>query len=441
MHQHEDDQLVSYEARSGGERVSPKGQALVEARLLEALRLGSSCTTVFLDADYVVLFCSDSMHALLGHQSADLIGADAISMVHPDDLASLAGMMAAEEASPTTFAAAGHGRLALRPIRLRTADGSWRALDVAIGNYQPDSNVNGYILQFVDAEIRTAELNAYRSLVEVSDPVEALNAIAVAISVRLEGASVMIEADGVTNRMSPAQMKEFQLLDLDRADVLTVPVRLEHEVVGRVVAIDGTGRPFTYWSNEVLGTSTQLVTKLVERQRATLALARAANTDALTGLANRHAFEAELRARKLRPARDHVVSAVLYIDLDGFKQVNDRYGHLAGDQVLVVVGERLSEIVRGADVVARIGGDEFCVLATVANPEAARLLGERIEATMLRPITIDGITLSVGATVGIAVSSDELVSGLIRAADDLVVQLKGQPKQHRQGSVALTVVD
>jgi diguanylate cyclase (GGDEF)-like protein len=412
----------------------------VHNRLVAALRQGSSCTTIFLDSSYIIRFCSESVNVLLGHESAELLGVFAPDLVHPDDLPALITLMTAEQESPTTFDAGGNGRLALRTLRLATADGGWRMLDMAAGNYLDDPTINGYIVHFVEAEVRNAELNAYRSLVEVNDPVISLDAIAKAISVRLEGAQVLIEADGVTNRLTPESLTEFQSLDRKREDVLTVPVWFEDNEVGRVTAIDATGRPFTFWSKEVAEASTQLVSNLVARQRAAEALVRAANTDALTGLANRHAFEAELRIRKSRPARAHVVNAVLYIDLDGFKQVNDRYGHLAGDQVLVVVGERLSEIVRGADVVARIGGDEFCVLATVANPEAAQLLGERIEATMLQPITVDGLSISIGATVGIAVSADELVSGLIRAADDLVVQMKGQAKLHRNTAVALTVV-
>ncbi len=406
-------------------------------RLHRALVRGSSCTTVFLSADFVIRFVSASVKVLLGFDPQLLVGRFAPDLVHPDDMGELAEMMLHEELSPTSFEEAGHGRLALRTIRLATANGGWRALDLAAANLLDDEFVNGFVLHFVDAEIRSAELNAYRSLVDLTDPVDSLDAIAHFTSTRLEGALTMIEADGATNRLDGEQVARFRLLGMDRPDVLRVPVNVDGQQVGLLLACDPKGRPFSLWSLTLCEESAELVAKLVLRERSNKVLARAANTDALTGLANRHAFNSAIDKRRSR-SDDRTIVALIYLDLDGFKQINDRLGHVAGDQVLVVVGERLSTIVRGADVVARMGGDEFCVLATVASSTAAQILGERIVHELSQPMLIDGTDIRIGATVGIAVASGSGVDiGLVKAADDLVIHMKGQ----RRGSVALTLLE
>ncbi|MDT5023718.1 MAG: diguanylate cyclase [Micromonosporaceae bacterium] len=126
--------------------------------------------------------------------------------------------------------------------------------------------------------------------------------------------------------------------------------------------------------------------------------------DPLTGLANRTLFS-DLLARAIeRHARDGRQVALLFIDLDDFKLVNDSLGHSAGDRALGLVGRRLASHVRETDVVARLGGDEFAILieGNVEDPEA---VGERILAAMREPLTVDGRLLAVSASVGVA-SSD-----------------------------------
>ncbi len=409
-----------------------------EHRLLQAIGRGSSCSTVFIDNTFTIRFVSASVKVLLGHEPASLLGTSGISLVHPDDMEDLAKLIAIEELNPTSFEAAGPGRLTLRPVRLATSDGGWRSLEIAAANFLADPEIDGYLIYVVDAQIRAAELEAYRSLVESTDPVDSLDAIARSISVQLDGAHVLIEADGATNRTSPDMLAALGAAADERPATIQVPVVLDGQVVGSITALDVTGRPFTYWSSELAEVSARLVAKLVLRERAARLLARAANTDALTGLANRHAFNAAVESRQATAKRGAGFIALLYVDLDGFKQVNDRYGHLAGDQVLVVVGERLSEAVRDADVVARVGGDEFCILAAVADADAATRLGDRISAMLSELITVDGQDVTIGATVGIAVAADNSSTGdLVKAADSLVIRMKTQ----RQDRVSITVVD
>jgi diguanylate cyclase (GGDEF)-like protein len=105
------------------------------------------------------------------------------------------------------------------------------------------------------------------------------------------------------------------------------------------------------------------------------------------------------------------------IDLDGFKKVNDSYGHAAGDALLVAVAQRLRDCVRPGDTVARLGGDEFAVLLADTPPEHARALADRIGLTLAVPVEVEGHLLSVGASIGIATGDRADADRLLRDAD------------------------
>ena len=127
---------------------------------------------------------------------------------------------------------------------------------------------------------------------------------------------------------------------------------------------------------------------------------RQATTDELTELPNRRAFDRRLRIALERAAARNSTLAVMVIDLDHFKDVNDTLGHHAGDLVLEQVGPRLRSALRSEDVLARLGGDEFAVL--IPNAQAAEAAASRIAAALQQSFSIDGIDVHVGASVGIA---------------------------------------
>ncbi|HZB40711.1 MAG TPA: sensor domain-containing diguanylate cyclase, partial [Ilumatobacter sp.] len=155
-------------------------------------------------------------------------------------------------------------------------------------------------------------------------------------------------------------------------------------------------------------------------------LAALALRDPLTGLANRRLLDELLDAELARTQRSGVPLAVAYIDLDGLKQVNDTYGHDAGDVVLCEAARRLVEIVRGADVVARLGGDEFVVVYEPTDPNSDRLV-DRIDAALAEPIEVGhGASVCCPASIGTA---DTRVVGwnaakLLGTADDAMYQVK-----------------
>jgi diguanylate cyclase (GGDEF)-like protein len=138
--------------------------------------------------------------------------------------------------------------------------------------------------------------------------------------------------------------------------------------------------------------------------------------DGLTGLSNRRHF-LEVLAKRLDA---HESAAVLFIDLDGFKPVNDTYGHDFGDTILVAIADRLANALDQDALVGRLGGDEFAVLlgAHGGDTTIAARAGTIVEA-ISAPITVRGITVGVGASIGISLSPRDAsdVSGMLRAAD------------------------
>jgi diguanylate cyclase (GGDEF)-like protein len=147
--------------------------------------------------------------------------------------------------------------------------------------------------------------------------------------------------------------------------------------------------------------------------------AELAERDALTGLSNRKAFRDRLKERLTR--EDCVLStAVLYVDLDRFKAVNDTLGHLVGDTLLKKVAQRFKSVLRDGDILARLGGDEFAIIQSdVPQPAAAIALATRLIDLIGRAYAIDGHILHIGASVGVALSPDDGVEPnvLLRNAD------------------------
>ena len=129
--------------------------------------------------------------------------------------------------------------------------------------------------------------------------------------------------------------------------------------------------------------------------------------DPLTGLANRTLLHDRLQHALARSERERGATAVLFIDLDNFKQVNDRYGHAAGDAVLIGVARRLQSAVRPGDTVARLGGDEFVAVCEDIDEEAAMAVGHRLQEAIRPPLSAGGAEHQMSASIGIAIGGVE----------------------------------
>jgi diguanylate cyclase len=152
--------------------------------------------------------------------------------------------------------------------------------------------------------------------------------------------------------------------------------------------------------------------------------------DSLTGLPNRRLFRDRVGHALARGSRRSGTSAVLFVDLDKFKDVNDSLGHPAGDQLLATVAERLRSVVRPGDTVARLGGDEFAILAEdIVSEHDAVGLADRLLEALMAPFVLRGKELSVGASIGIALSAPgDTVDELLRNADVAMYSAKNDGK-------------
>lgn len=181
------------------------------------------------------------------------------------------------------------------------------------------------------------------------------------------------------------------------------------------------GRPLTADEHNCVETVAVILTGALRRGRSEAAVRHAALHDGLTGLPNRDLLARRLAEALAAPASARV--ALLFVDLDGFKGVNDRFGHLAGDRVLVEAAARMRAVVPGGDLLARFAGDEF-VLLTSAAADLGALAG-RLRAEVARPYPLESGTAVIGASVGVAVH-DGAESGehLLRRADAAMYGVK-----------------
>ena len=168
-----------------------------------------------------------------------------------------------------------------------------------------------------------------------------------------------------------------------------------------------------------------MVWRLVETNRVALAqVSEQADTDMLTGLANRRGLERRLS--RLRPLADEGIG-IAFMDLDLFKQINDTYGHDAGDELLIQIGERLAALTRAEDVVARIGGDEFIFVGRGRRDEIAALADRLTQAVAGTPFVLTGgVQITASVSVGFShMASDESDLGeFISRADHAMYQAK-----------------
>lgn len=170
---------------------------------------------------------------------------------------------------------------------------------------------------------------------------------------------------------------------------------------------------------------------ITERKQLELALTEMAHTDSLTGLANRAQFSLMAEQAILTAQRKGTSLAMMFIDLDNFKSVNDICGHHVGDALLIELAQRISQRLRASDTVFRIGGDEFVVLLSdVAQDQNLQAVGDKIIVALSEPMLIDNCPCQVGASIGIAryPEDGENIDALLKAADEAMYRVKQSGK-------------
>jgi len=218
---------------------------------------------------------------------------------------------------------------------------------------------------------------------------------------------------------------------------------LAHNLFLMSYIVIGLGVLYSYFSKEkyeyfdVLGQINNY-TKLLEEKN--MKLNQLANYDALTGLSNRSRFIHETEAYIHKASAENTAFALMFIDLDYFKSINDKYGHQIGDEVLKIVAAKISNQIKSSDLAARIGGDEFLVLLKEVNRVQIGEISARLVERLSEPIVINEYRCQVGASIGISIFPDNgrTIDELISVSDEAMYKVK---KEGRNNYLVLAVSD
>lgn len=444
----------------------PIPASLQEQAVIRRLLEDSSLLFVALRSDGTLAWLSESCRTVLGWAPEDLVGHQMGDYVHPDDVPAVTDTLAE--------AARGAWDRVSMVVRLRRFDDTYRHIEFGGLDLRDEAGV-GLLLVWGRSYESTSRLGEFMAALAAHAPLAELEArVAAWLEAGIEG-SVSVarrepdggfvdEADAPDGGPPPLRLARFvpgdapdapweeaiERIELAVAPDLTtlppneralaeargvqavwaVPIVAAHGPRADAVVVVWRNRPGGPLATHRrrLATAAQFVRLALDWDASHRALVTAATTDPLTGLANRSQLAAAIDADRSS------LSAVLFCDLDDFKVVNDRFGHLVGDQVLGEVARRLATAVRGGDVLARIGGDEFAVhCPALRDAVDAELVADRIVAVLDVPIEAGGSLHRIGASVGVAVVAREdraraSVEELLGLADRALYRAKEQGK-------------
>ena len=240
----------------------------------------------------------------------------------------------------------------------------------------------------------------------------------------VRGDAEHVDFDGVTPNTAPASIEHTIAIPLHGSDDSAVIGELRLHFRGKVTLSERERYTLRTFAS-ALCTALRNAAAYAELERVAAEHAHAATHDSLTGLTNRRAL-LDQGGKLLGQRNEHGVMALLLIDLDHFKEINDSLGHAAGDQVIIAAAQRLRATAHPGDIVARLGGDEFAVLLTgLPAPAVATHRAEQLLATLHNPVDIEGMRVGMEASGGVAVATG--TSGmveLLRRADVAMYQAK-----------------
>ncbi len=289
----------------------------------------------------------------------------------------------------------------------------------------------------MEDEIRETE-ERYRKLVELSPD---------GISIHAGGKFVFINPAGalILGAAHPDQIIGMSALDVVHPDFKEISKKrkeqLENDVEmvpwieekyvrldGRVIDVEVAAIRFSYEGKQAVQ---RLFKDITERKQVEQRLERLALYDTLTGLPNRMLFFDRLNQLLALARRNQYVLALLYMDLDNFKHINDTFGHEVGDLVLIEVSKRMTSCTRSSDTVARMGGDEFIgICARIAAPGDAAVVASKVIAVLARPFRIKGLELAMGVSIGSSIyplDGDDAET-LVNKADAAMYKIKQSGK-------------
>lgn len=401
-----------------------------------------------------VLDCDDTFTEMFGYTAEELIGNSVLDQIHPDDQGrAVEGWLA--------VLSTGHDQQTR--LRRRRKDGSYMWVDTTLRNFLNHPGRNYVLVEIIDI---SAEMQAQEALAEREELLRRLTAAmpvgllhldnernvvfnnarlleilygsqASALTLGNDNEQHAPDAEHATSATSAvtilSTLTKESAAELNAAlsDVLGEGVDRDVEV--EITLPSGTWRralmslrALLRPSGEVSGAIT-CVLDITDSARARQELEHRATFDPLTHCYNRSSVLSTLERELER--EDAVSTGVVYVDLDHFKPVNDRLGHAAGDELLVLVAERLKEASRDSDVAGRLGGDEFLiVLREIPSADMAMRAAERICEALCDTFELSGGKVELGASIGVACSHDGAVTAedLVKLADAAMYRSKEQ---------------
>jgi len=400
-----------------------------------SLLRGASELIVVADRAGTIAYVSPSVERLLGLPAVDVTGVAITSLVHPDDLVARPG----EGLNVDRVLGTGPGRQ--RALRLRTGDGSWHRMRV---ERSTSDDLGEHLLLFTAREMRDehdaanllSEQTVLLERIARGAPIlDSLRAVAELAARRLGDGEVVIGFHDQPEFVSASPAVDDELLAvLERTGIVRPPLSAiatggevhASESWDTVVKAASGGRYVRVWAVDLTGAdalagrvvllrhhdedltpdevdlvrlAADLASIAVERHHLQERLAHGALHDELTGLPNRRFLLSRLQEAF---AVEGVRAGLLFVDLDRFKLINDSLGHEAGDQLLQEVTYRFRRALRPADLVARVGGDEFVVLCPdLDSVEAVASLAGRLTDALAAPIDLPGGRVVVSASIGV----------------------------------------
>lgn len=377
--------------------------------MLDAVLTNSSDLVVVVDTRARLSFVSQAARRILGHDPQYWLGRDVFELLHPDDVGRTAEAMAASVDS-------GPGVKAALEIRVRHADGSWREIEIIANNLVDVEHVGGLLITARDLSERVAAREATELVTNRFEQAFDRAPIGMALiandgrMLRVNQALATMLGTAVpdltgTNLIEMAHPEDREEA-LERA--LAVLHRDDHDPIEvRFVRPDGRlawARITSTVIRDDRGAPQHTVAHIedvTDQRTLREQLERAAAHDPLTGLLNRAGF-----ANRFSEVTERDVGqpgALLLIDLDGFKAVNDAHGHAAGDELLEQIAGRLVDCVRVTDLVGRLGGDEFAIYQPeVTDAAMVVALGERVRVALAAPFSIRPGTARISGSIGVA---------------------------------------
>ena len=409
-------------------------------RRFRALIESSSDGIALLRADGTIFYAGPSTERLLGYSAEEFVGVNAFELIHPDDRQALMERM--------SWLASELGRSNTTRFRVKHKDGRWRWMDAVGTNQVLDPNVGGIVVNYRDVtEAREAEdalresEERNRNLVNTAqDVIYSVSADGTLTSLNpaFERISGWSPDEWIGKPFAPIVHPEDLPMAFDvfqrvlKGETAAFELRIRSKAGDYLVA-EFTAGPLV--EDEEITGLLGVGRDITERRKAQETIRQLAFHDALTGLPNRALFEDRLRVALAQSARSRQKLAVMFLDIDRFKLVNDTLGHSGGDRLLKAVAEDLGTVVRDGDTVARVGGDEFTILLpSVADESDAMAAAERILEVLQRQRVIDGqefmVTTSIGVTIAPQDGND--VETLLRNADTAMYRAKDRGRDNYQ---------